>query len=670
MKKFRDNFVSCLLITTILTFSIEIIFKILNNFNIFNYATLRIALSCLLISLIISFIASIWKRWIRNIIICLYILIYSIYTCLQMGFINYLGVYISLNTSNQLGAVTSLIGDFLQSFKPIYLTIFIPFIFLIIYLIVIHKSEYTKLKLNLKNNILVLLILFISIFIYVSTINLSFIQDKLQSKSNKELFYNPNIPTIAVNQFGTIMFGILDFRTFLFPVKEEITDIVFVKNDDNQNKERDLFTILDELSTSKEDKKYDILNKYFASQSVSDYNDYTGMFEGKNVIVILMESVNEAIINEEYFPNFTKLYNVGWHFTNHYSPRNSCATGNNEFSAMTGLYSIYNTCTSNTYLDNTYFEAIFNLFNNKGYNTTSMHDYYEWYYKRHIIHPNMGSSKYYGASDLKINASNKYGEWASDEEFMEKAMDIILNGDLDKPFMTWFTTVSGHTPYTVSSKYGDLYKSYFQKEGYNSTVSRYLSKIKVTDNALGVMLDKLEKKDILDDTVIVLLADHQPYSLGEKNASTIISHSLDDYEIDRTPFIIYNSEMEAKEFTMYTSYINLLPTIANLMNLDYDPRLYLGSDILSPDYMSLVTFADGSWKNEIAYYNASTSKIKYFGDDRYTDEEIKEITDMVATKIEISTKAIKNNYFNYLEEKIKEEQSKKNLEDYLYTRVC
>ena len=56
------------------------------------------------------------------------------------------------------------------------------------------------------------------------------------------------------------------------------------------------------------------------------------MFEGKNVIFIMMESVGELIINEEYFPNFYKMYNEGWVWTNNYSPRNSCATGNNEMS--------------------------------------------------------------------------------------------------------------------------------------------------------------------------------------------------------------------------------------------------------------------------------------------------------------------------------------------------
>ena len=124
-----------------------------------------------------------------------------------------------------------------------------------------------------------------------------------------------------------------------------------------------------------------------------------------------MESVNEIIINPDLYPNFYKMYSEGIRFTNNYSPRNSCATGNNEFSAMTGLYSIQNNCTANIYRNNTYSTSIFNLFNAAGYKTTSMHDYTEYYYYRSTIHQNMGSMQYYGVEDLGIEYYNEYKNW-------------------------------------------------------------------------------------------------------------------------------------------------------------------------------------------------------------------------------------------------------------------
>ena len=539
-----------------------------------------------------------------------------------------------------------------MSFKLIYYIIFLPFIFsLIYYLIINRKREYQKHNFNKKYFILVPTLI-LSVLLYFGTLKLSFMQNQLQIKSNLKLFKNPDVPTVAVNQFGTVVFGILDYKSFIFPVDEE--NHIYNADSENNNKivNREISPALEEIANNEPNKKYVSLNNYFLSQKVTDYNQYTGMFEGKNVVVILMESVNEAIINEEYYPNFAKIYNGGWHWENNYSPRNSCATGNNEFSAMTGLYSIYNTCTSNVYKNNTYFQSIFGLFNNKGYTTTSMHNFVEWYYKRETIHPNMGSGKYYGAESLNIKTASYYGEWPSDVEFFEKAFDIVLNDESDQPWMTWLTTVTSHQPYTSSSTYGDLYKDEFKKLGYSTATSRYLSKLKVVDEALGVMLNKLTEAGELENTVIVLLADHYPYGLSKSYVSEMIDHELEDYEIEKTPFVIYNPSMTPKTYTEYNSYINLVPTIANLMNLDYDPRLYMGTDLLSSDYESMVVFADGSWKNEKAYYNASTSKIKYYGEDVYTAEEIQNINAKINLKISMSSLAIKNNYFNYLNKQL------------------
>ena len=60
-------------------------------------------------------------------------------------------------------------------------------------------------------------------------------------------------------------------------------------------------------------------------------------------------------------------------------------------------------------------------------------------------------------------------------------------------------------------------------------------------------------------------------------------------------------------------------------------------------------FPDGSWKNENAYYNASTNEINYYTENMYTDEEILAINSKVRLKLEMSSLAIRRNYFSYLE---------------------
>lgn len=666
MKKYiNKNILLNTIINFIFLILIEIIFKIVNFYNLIDYSSIRILISSFLLSFIIGNLEYFINKKLHKYINIVLIFISSIYALAETGFNNFIGVYMSLGTSSQLGAVIDYIREFILSFKWYYYFLLLPSILMVLYYIFINKKIINKYNISTsKNNYkllnkrlyvkkLSLSILILCMFsnLYLLTIYVPFIQNKLQTVSNKKLFKSPSIPSIAVKQFGITTFGILDVNNYFFPAK--VSEEYKIENESNKYAKENTTRKFDDtnwnnLIDNETNETLNTLNKYFINNDISDINNYTGMFKDKNLIVIMLESVNDIIINKEDYPNFYKMYSEGWHWKNNYSPRNSCSTGNNEMSGMTSLFSIYNTCTANNYRKNTYFEAIFNLFNNKGYNTFSAHDYTEHYYYRNEIHTNMGSNAYYGVEKLGIEYSSIYKNWASDEDFMNKVLELIDNVD-NKNFMAWLTTVSSHQPYYYSSIEGDKYLSLYEDMDIRTDLKRYKSKLKILDNALGILLNGLEEKGILDDTVIVMYGDHYPYGLSTDTINTVLDYDTNvDYENERVPFVIYNNGIESKEFESYTSYINILPTIANLFDLDYDPRLYMGSDLLSKDYESMVIFADGSWKNEYAYYNASRSSIEYYTDKTYTIEELQNINNKIDLKIKMSGLAIKNNYFNYL----------------------
>ena len=188
-----------------------------------------------------------------------------------------------------------------------------------------------------------------------------------------------------------------------------------------------------------------------------------------------------------------------------------------------------------------------------------------------------------------------------------------------------------------------------------------MSKLKILDNGLGILLEGLKSRGILDDTVIVLYGDHYPYGISKDHLNEVLDYDTnEDMNAEQVPFVIYNSTIEPKKFSEYTFYLNILPTIANLFDLDYDPRLYLGTDLFSSDAKSLTVFADGSWKNEIGYYNAKKNKIKYYTDKTYTTEELNQINNEITTKVNISNKVIKENYFEHLGNSLEEENRKIN----------
>jgi len=658
-------------------FFIEILFKVLGNIPVFDWSLLRIFISTNILAVVISFILRFCHSLFGVILNSILVVSASVYALAQLGFENFLGVYISLGTSSQLGAVIDYIKEYLQSFEWTYWLMLIPIVLLVLYYLVLDKKIFKKLpKLNksyrLKDfginlGIFAIIISVLSVM-YYGTLKIPFMQNKLQTVSNYELFRNPSVPSIAIKQFGSSIYGILDVKNYFFPAKDSEMSIGYEKQEQIITDMSRNFddTAWEKLIENEKKTVYKNLNNYFISKSITEKNEYTGMFEGKNVIFIMLESVGEMIINEEYFPNFYKMYNEGWAWTNNYSPRNSCATGNNEMSGMVSLYTIYNSCTANNYKNNTYFESVFSIFKDMGYKTSSMHNYTESYYSRSKIHKNMGSEKYYGVEDLGLDYTWVYKEWPSDEEFIEEAMDILLKDINDKPFMTWLTTVTSHQPYSVSSEYGDLYLDKFKDTGLPKDIQRYYSKLTVLDNALGLLLERLDASGILEDTVIVMYGDHYPYGLSKSAINKVLDYNLNDYEAERTPFVIYNSEISGKKFTEYTSYMNIIPTVANLFNLNHDPRLYMGNDLLSDSYKSLVVFADGSWKNEVAYYNASTGNVKYYGELEYSVDEIQAINEKVTLDMKMSNLAIKNNYFGYLEKglakyQVEEEDANKEL---------
>ena len=499
--------------------------------------------------------------------------------------------------------------------------------------------------------------------LYYGTINFSFMQDKMQIVSNKELYKNPSMQNIAVSQYGLLGYEFLEMKSL--GIKHEPTAETFAKYEPKEvtNYSRTIDdTAWDALQETETNKDYKTLNSYFMSKEITSKNDYTGMFKGKNLIVLMIESGSNVLKNyPEYFPNFAKLYNNGWSWENAFSPRNSCSTGNNEMTGITSLYTINNTCTINTYKDNIYYESLFNLFNRANYHTSSYHDYTDHFYYRSIYHPNMGSQNYYDVNKLGIKLGSEYQPWPSDVELIEKAVPHFINED---KYMAWLTTVSSHMTYKNSSKTGDMYLDLYKDEDWDMTAKRYMSKLKIVDNAIGELLQELEDNGKLEDTVIMLFADHYPYGLSNDAFAQIAKYDTSSNgDTDRTPFIIYNPSLEAKQFDDYTTFVNILPTLANLFALDYDPRLYGGTDLLSDSYEGIVVFADGSWRTDKAYYDATKSKINYIGADKYTDEEIISINTKVKNEMKMDNLAIKTNYFAYLENGLKSSEDDINSND-------
>lgn len=668
-KKGIHKFWTTLILETLYIFVVEMLFKIIFKSFSFDYTVLRIFLSSCILGIIITLITTNLKVVPRRIVLILFNFLVAFYTWLQMGFMDFLGTFISMGSAEQGTKITAYIGDFLLSINWKTYMILIPFILSIIYFVLerrITKDGFLK-KYNFKNvtnDVIVVASLLILAGCFYATISVKFMQNKYQTISNKSLFKYPSNPSIAIKNYGTSVYFLLDLKGTIKGGVEEVyatntsrgKDIV--KQEDLKREIDD--TVWESIIENEEDSSYSTLHNYFINRDITDKNEYTGKFKGKNLIVVMLESVSFTVFGDEYkeyYPTLYKLQNEGISAVNNFSAKNNCATGESEMTSEISLYSIETTCTVNTYRKNVYPEALMSMMRNNGYYTSAYHDYTDQYYYRSTFEYNFGNNRYYGVEDLGMEYNPIYKEWPSDVTFMKQALPKFIKED---KFASFMITVTSHSPYMYSSEFGDKYLSMFEDLDIPQNAKRYLSKVKEVDKALEYLLDTLDEEGKLEDTVIVLFGDHYPYALSDKEFASIATYDIEEAQnIDRTPFIIYNKGTEAEKIRKYTSPLDIAPTVLNLFGINYDPRYYLGHDVFS-HYNDYVVFPDNSWQNGYGFYSAS--KGEFFVDKdanrELTDEEIIENNNEINDMRNMSGLAIKKDYFNYLFDTFKSEKKK------------
>lgn len=511
---------------------------------------------------------------------------------------------------------------------------FLPFILLIIF----RK----KIDLNIKENKKYL-------YSYIILIPLSFLSYRLyinSTKDNKDislydLYYNTNNIPLSIQKMGVLSSTGLDIYRNIFGFEDKVIEV----NYEEENNDEDLFVYeknnLDlDLSSNKLNKD---IKEYIDNNPGTSKNKYTGMFENKNLIFVVAESFSEIGIDKDRTPTLYKLTNNGFIFDNFYVPYYLSTIGG-EFQSLTGLYPNYSTLTKWKSGKNSFPYGLVTTFKEKGYNTYAYHAHDGYFQNRYKYLKALGFDNFKACNmELDINC-NMWPE--SDIEMIKATTNDYINSD--KPFMTYYMTVSGHLDYTkegnsIVSKNWDLVKNL----DYSDKAKSYLATQIELDRAMESLLKELENKGILEDTVIVLLADHYPYGLSLEEINELSSYKRDElFEINHNALIIYNSSMKNISITKVGMPIDVLPTIYNLFDIKYDSRLFAGSDLLSNNE-GMVILDNLSWITDKGKYNSLNGK--YSGD--IDSDYINNINNIIQNKIIFSRNMITYDGYRYIKEK-------------------
>ena len=356
------------------------------------------------------------------------------------------------------------------------------------------------------------------------------------------------------------------------------------------------------LITNEKDNAVLSMHEYFAYLKPSRQNEYTGIYEGYNLIMFTAEGFSNFVVDPELTPTLYKLVNEGFHFTNFYTPVWGVSTSDGEYVACTGLLpksGVWSfSRSSKIYLP----FVMGNQLRKLGYQTNAYHNHTHTYYDRDKSHPNMGYD-YKGVGNGLVLPKIRWPN--SDLEMMEATMDDYI---ANQPFHAYYMTVSGHLEYNfMGNAMAIRNKEAVADLPYSDPCKAFIACNIELDKALQYMLERLREAGIADKTLIVLSADHYPYGLvkdaeGFDGISEFLGHPVDKtFEMYENNCIIYVDGMTPVTVDDPCSSLDIIPTVSNLMGLEFDSRLLMGRDMLS-DSEPLVIFKDRSFITDKGYY--------------------------------------------------------------------
>ncbi len=578
----------------------------------FSIGTVLMILFSLSLGTFISVLCSIWRPRVNRILLSAVFLLLTLYAGMQTVYYSIFKTYLILYSIGQGG------GKILQFWReavdgifdalPMVLFLFVPFVLSCLFANrVIPKDRVIPLR-ALAGVAAAVMFYGISILI-IFTSNTGIMPLRY-------IYKDSYIPQLTVQRFGLFTTFRLDVQSLLAPRESKAAAVME-------------------------------LDAFVESQTQTPENEYTGMFEGKNLIWITAESFSSWAIDERLTPTLYRLAGSGFVCTNFYNPIWWISTSDGEYVPLSGLLPVSGTWSLLRSSQGEMPLVMGNQLRELGYRCYAYHNHDYSYYNRNISHPAYGYDFSGIGNGLEAGVSDLWPE--SDLEMIEYTAPQYIGGDT--PFHVYYMTVSGHLNYAFDDN--AMAKKNMEAVAslpYSEPAKAYLACNIELDRALESLLTQLEQAGKLDDTLIVLSGDHYPYALDDGALEELNGGEIDDpLEIYRSTLILWNSGIKEPVNTdKLCSTLDLLPTISNLMGVPYDSRLLMGRDIFS-DSPGFVIFRNRSFITDEGRYDADTDVFTPSEGSRAGDEYAREILSDVIKRFDASERIIFNDYYGILE---------------------
>ena len=352
-------------------------------------------------------------------------------------------------------------------------------------------------------------------------------------------------------------------------------------------------------------------------------SEYFGISKGNNLVYILVESFEWYAFlynctreqSLELYPNLNKFLENSIYADSFYSREK---TDTAEMLALLGSNP------SNKYINydfptNSYPWSLPNMFResveasgNTVKQIMSFHQNTGSFYNRNELHESLGFDELIDIEDMaEYGVSNTWdegsfvGERTRDSEVIEKMRDVMFpKTEAGEQYMTFWITFSMHGYYNERQTFKEM--GYYDKldevgaypagNGVKADYLRtYAAAVMDLDRAVGLMMEKLEANGQLDNTTIVMFADHNTYYNNLSYYAKDIEERYNS-ELYRIPFMIYDTKLKAayeenegtNVISKFTTTSDMLPTIFDMFGIKGYKNLYFGTSMFVDGIESII----------------------------------------------------------------------------------
>ncbi|MCB1143091.1 MAG: LTA synthase family protein [Leptospiraceae bacterium] len=392
---------------------------------------------------------------------------------------------------------------------------------------------------------------FLGIFLWILVSILSIrggTQKSFLSPSNAIVTSNPLLNQFVLNGIFTT---ILDYRVEKFPQYQSmnvleagklVRDMIEYPGAVNAN---ELFPLYRKTHNQTNKGKPDIFLIFLESWPTKYIHD----------------EFSPSVSGQEITPEFRKLQKKGVYFPKFFA--NGGRTSNGLVSLLTGIPDRPGLSVVHTKYSLNNFLGLGTILKKSGYST-------HFYYGGELSFENLTPViKHWGFDNLidlpVLEEKKKYqkGIWGfNDRDVMEEVLLDIKSKTDRTPRLTVLLTLSTHHPFQIPSEK-------FQILPPDGDENLFVNSLHYADWALGDFFKEVEKSDLFDNTVFVLVSDHT-------------SHRQLDYFQDRNiPFLIFGKGIPKNTVNhRISSQIDLIPTILGLIDGEHYFSS-MGRDILN-----------------------------------------------------------------------------------------